>query len=364
MTDVIQIDGSQGEGGGQIVRSSLALSMVTGLPFSIEKVRAGRERPGLMRQHLTAVQAARQICSATVVGDVIGSDHITFHPGTVRPGDYHFAIGTAGSAALVLQTVLPPLLLADGPSRLVMEGGTHNPWAPSYDFLERAFLPLVQRMGPRVASTIERYGFYPAGGGRFVVTIEPQRHPQAASRTEPSLHQGHLEPLDLLERGEIKSRRGRALLSNLPAHIAERECQELLRLAKWSDGHPVCETVSAVGPGNAVLIEIVSEHITEMFVAIGEYGVSAETVVRRAIDELRAYLVSDVPVGRYLADQLLLPQAISVWLSKRAGGPRSASFRTTRLSNHSLTHIDVIKAFLRGNIEVQQEREAFTVLLT
>ena len=363
MSELIRIDGSQGEGGGQIVRSSLALSMVTGIPFTIEKIRAGRERSGLMRQHLTAVQAAQRVCGAEVEGDAIGSERLMFRPGAVVPGDYQFAIGTAGSAALVLQTVLPPLLLADAPSRLILEGGTHNPWAPPYDFIERVYFPLIQRMGPRVLSTIERHGFYPAGGGRFVVSIEPSL---SSIDSPPAIHRkgrGWLVPFDLLDRGAIRVRRGRVLICNLPSHIAQRECDELMRLSTWSEGYPACETVSGTGPGNAVLLELESEHITEMFVAIGEYGVSAESIARRAIDELRAYLKADVAVGPRLADQFLLPQAIAVWLSKGTNDHRSASFRTTRLTNHSLTHIDVIKTFLGIDIKVQTDGEQVLVTL-
>ena len=361
MMDVVHIDGSQGEGGGQIVRSSLALSMVTGFPVSIEHVRAGRERPGLMRQHLTALHAAQHICQATVTGDAIGSDKLTFHPGTVVPGDYHFAVGTAGSATLVLQTVLPPLLLAGGPSRLVLEGGTHNPWAPSFDFLNLAFLPLINRMGPRVTTTLERPGFYPAGGGRFIVIIEPQLRSLEATTSSVSKHLGYLSPFDLLERGETVGRRGRVLLSNLPDHIAQRECTELSRLAEWCEGHPLLETVTAIGPGNAVVVELESENVTEVFVGIGEYGVKAETVARRAIDQMRDYLVADVPVGPYLADQLMLPQGIAVWQSRGRPGNRPARFRTGKLTNHSRTHVDVLKTFLGIDVTIEEEGRFVTV---
>ena len=150
MTAPLAIDGSIGEGGGQILRTSIALSMVTGQPFRIEKIRAGREKSGLLRQHLTAVNAAAAICSANVDGAAIGSASLEFSPGKVKGGQYTFAIGSAGSTTLVLQTVLPALLLADAPSSLTLEGGTHNPHAPPFDFLERAFLPLINRMGPTV----------------------------------------------------------------------------------------------------------------------------------------------------------------------------------------------------------------------
>lgn len=338
---MIHIDGSQGEGGGQIVRSSLALSMVTGRPVTIERVRAGREKPGLMRQHLTSVKAAQKLCGATVTGDSIGSSSFTFEPGPVVPGDYQFSVGTAGSATLVLQTVLPPLLIASGPSRLVLEGGTHNPWAPPFDFLQKSFLPLVNRMGPRVTATLERPGFYPAGGGRFVVEIEPA----------PPVG---LTSFDLLERGEIRSRRGRVLLSNLPNHIADRELEELARLVQWAEGTLVRETTNAHGPGNAVLVELESDAVTEVFIGFGEHGVKAEEVARRAIDEMRDYLVANVPIGPHLADQLLLPLGLSAWQTRDTSRQR-ASFRTMPLTQHSRTHIDVLQKFLEIPIQLDSE---------
>src|SRR5688572_13978512 len=205
---MLTIDGSYGEGGGQIIRTSLALSLVTGKPFRAEHVRANREKPGLRQQHLTAVKAAAEIGQAQVEGAAVGSREFTFIPGTVTPGDYTFSVGTAGSATLVLQTVLPPLMIASGPSVLRFEGGTHNVHAPPYDFLERTFLPLVNRMGPNILIELGRYGFYPPGGGRFDVFIEPTVKPRR---------------LDLLKCGEVLERRARALVVNLPAGMAERE---------------------------------------------------------------------------------------------------------------------------------------------
>ncbi|MBS0202006.1 MAG: RNA 3'-terminal phosphate cyclase [Planctomycetes bacterium] len=346
---MIHIDGSQGEGGGQIVRTSLALSMVTGQSVSIERVRAGREKPGLMRQHLTSLKAAQQLCGAEVAGDSIGSPTLVFQPGQVVPGSYQFSVGTAGSATLVLQTVLPPLLIASEPSRLILEGGTHNPWAPPFEFLQRSYLPLLNRMGPTVTATLERPGFYPAGGGRFVVEIEP---------APPS----GLVSFDLLERGDIRSRRGRVLLSNLPGHIADREMEELTRLAQWADGTLVRESTNAHGPGNVVLVELETADVTEVFVGFGEHGVKAETVAKRAIDDLRDYLVADVPVGPYLADQLLLPLGVSAWQSRETSR-QCGTFRTMPLTQHSQTQIDVLQAFLEIPIHVDSEgpRESVTV---
>src|SRR5688572_20326178 len=201
---MLTIDGSMGEGGGQILRSALALSVITGTPFRIANIRANRDRPGLRRQHTTAVRAAAQICGGDVVGAEVDSRELTFRPGKVAPGDYTFDIGSAGSTTLVLQTVLPPLLLAGGPSTLVLEGGTHNPGGPPADFVERVFLPVINRMGPRVQLALERPGFAPAGAGRLIVAIEP------AAR---------LQPVTLNERGKLIRRRARVVVAGLPRTI-------------------------------------------------------------------------------------------------------------------------------------------------
>jgi RNA 3'-terminal phosphate cyclase (ATP) len=197
---MITIDGSYGEGGGQILRTSLALSLVTGKPFSINNIRAGRKKPGLMRQHLTAVNAAAEIGSAAIKGNRIGSQEFTFEPEMIKPGNFHFAIGSAGSCTLVFQTILPALIIAGGPSEIILEGGTHNPFAPPFDFLAKAFLPVINRMGPKVDAVLEKPGFYPAGGGRFKVSINP----------------AGLNGFDLLERGNIINKTARAAVANLP----------------------------------------------------------------------------------------------------------------------------------------------------
>jgi RNA 3'-terminal phosphate cyclase (ATP) len=213
MTDHVTIDGSRGEGGGQIVRSSLTLSILTGKPVTIDNMRARRDKTGLMKQHLTAVQAAAAICGAEVTGAAIGSSTLQFRPGRVKPGQYRFDVGSAGSTTLVLQTVLPPRLVADSKSELILEGGTHNPGAPIFEFLKRAYLPLIHRMGPRVDAALERYGFYPAGGGRIIVTIE----------SAPIL-----QGFDLVERGTTLETTVQAIVANLPQHIATREVNQVL----------------------------------------------------------------------------------------------------------------------------------------
>ncbi|MEK6323168.1 MAG: RNA 3'-terminal phosphate cyclase [Acidobacteriota bacterium] len=330
---MITIDGSCGEGGGQILRTALALSLVTAKPFRIENIRTGRKNPGLLRQHLTAVNAATEISRAEVTGAAIGSRELTFAPGSVVTGNYAFAVGTAGSTTLVLQTVLPALLVASGKSRLILEGGTHNPFAPPFDFLEKTFLPLVNRMGPRVTAELERPGFYPAGGGRMSVTVEPA----------PALKR-----LDLPTRGEVRGRRAKAVVANLHLSIAERELKVIARKMSWPREWMKGESVEgSPGPGNVVTIEIECEHVTEVFTGFGERGVRSEAVAEKAVQQARRYLASEGAIAEYLADQLLIPMAM-------AGG---GSFTTLPLSRHATTNIAVIGKFLEVAIESSQVGE-------
>jgi RNA 3'-terminal phosphate cyclase (ATP) len=332
-----------GEGGGQVLRTSLGLSLVTGQPFRIEKIRAGREKPGLMRQHLTAVRAAAAVGGAKLSGDEIGSRTLVFEPGPVRPGEYEFAVGTAGSTTLVLQTILPAMIVASGPSRLVLKGGTHNPWSPPFDFLKKAFLPLLARMGAAVTVELVRPGFYPAGGGEFTVEIQPA----------PG---GRLRPLELLDRGEPVSRHATAIVAKLPDHIAERELKVVQKKLGWSGtaalgcGPQTSLTVQradeSAGPGNIVLLEIASQHVTEVFTGFGELAVRAEAVAHKAVDEARAYLAAGVPVGQHLADQLLIPLALS---AVEGGGGK---FRTLPPTRHTTTNIDVIQKFMDVTVSI------------
>ncbi len=334
MPSAIEIDGSRGEGGGQVLRSALALSLVTGTPVRLSNIRAGRQRPGLMRQHLTAVVAAQQVSGAKVTGAEVGSREVSFAPGPVRCGDYRFSVGTAGSATLVFQTIFPALALAAGRSSVVVEGGTHNPLAPTFDFLQRAFLPLVERMGPRATAVLERPGFYPAGGGRFRVDIEPAKD---------------FGRLELIERGEIRERRATAVVALLSRRIAERELEAVREVLGWGAEWMSAQTVGgAVGPGNAVTVEVASEHVTEVFTGFGQKGVAAERVGAKVAQEAAEYLAAGVPVGRHLADQLVLPMALG------DGG----RFRTLAPSRHTLTHVELLGAFLGAQIRVEESAES------
>jgi RNA 3'-terminal phosphate cyclase (ATP) len=325
----MDIDGAFGEGGGQILRSSLALSLVTGKPFRIRNIRAGRPKPGLRKQHLAAVQAAAAVGRANVVGDVPGSSELVFHPAGRHAGDYVFDVGSAGSCSLVLQTVLPALATTGAPSCLELIGGTHNPFAPPYHYLAQVFLPLIARMGPCVHVELHRWGFYPAGGGRMSVAIAPA--PRFA-------------PLDLTARGERVRTRVQAVSAGLPRHIAERECRSFAAAADGDFEQTIEELPAVYGPGNLVMAEIASANVTELFSAFGRRGVPAEKVAGALAGEVNAYLAAGAPVGPYLADQLLIPVAL-------AGKGR---YRTTAPTRHTETNRVVVQRFLEVAISMRQ----------
>ena len=327
---MIVIDGSEGEGGGQVVRNALALSLVTGQPFRIANIRGGRNKPGLMRQHLTAVEAACAIGHAECDGVAVGSSEITFRPGSVRSGEYVFAVGTAGSTGLVLQTILMPLLRADGPSRLVLEGGTHNMMAPPFDFIERVFLPVLNRMGPRVEARLVRHGFYPRGGGRIEVDIAP----------------APLSAIECVDRGRLRRVSGTALIAGLPFEIAERELKEARARLDWpEEAFAVRQLADEVGPGNALLLEAEFEQATEIVTGFGRLGLPAEALAKTAAQRMAGYLASPASAGPYLADQLLLPLAL-------AGG---GAFTTVKPSQHARTAAEIITLFTGRRFTFKQQ---------
>ncbi len=325
---MIEIDGSAGEGGGQILRTSLALSMCTGQAFTLANIRAGRAKPGLMRQHLTCVTAAAEICGAQVHGAELNSRSLRFVPGAVRAGNYRFHVGTAGSCTLVLQTVWPALLMADVPSHLELGGGTHNPMAPPFHFLERSYAPLLRRLGARAELQLHRLGFYPAGGGEIEATIWP-----AAEQ---------LQPFDLIERGAALDCFAECFAPALHGSVAQRELAQLGAALGWSgDQLREMPTRQNEGPGNALLATLVHENLCEVFTAVGDRGTSAEQVALRLAFEVQQYQASDAALGPYLADQWALPLALAVWQR-----PRAASYSCTELTPHATTNFAVIERFL------------------
>lgn len=337
----IELDGSQGEGGGQILRTALTLSMVTGIPFGIARIRAKRRKPGLLRQHLTAVKAAAQICAAQVTGDAIGSLALDFRPGRIRGGDYRFAIGTAGSCTLVLQTVLPALWFADAPSTVTVSGGTHNPAAPPADFLQRIWLPLMRRMGVNTELELVRHGFYPAGGGELRARMEPV---------------AKLHALHVPERGELQRARATAVVAGVPGEVAKRELHalnEALESALGTVEAEIRDLPSHEGPGNALMVELQYGGTRELFTAFGEKGLPAQTVASRLARETLQFHRCGAAVGEHLADQLVLSMAL-------AG---TGSFSTSTRSSHLQTNIEVIQKFLTVEVSVTAEAGNYRVVL-
>ncbi len=332
---MLQIDGSLGEGGGQVLRTSLALSLVTGTPVSIVGIRARRRRPGLMRQHLTCVLAAAAVGDARVDGAALDSRAIEFAPGRVRGGDHRFTVGTAGSTTLVLQTVLPALLHAPAPSTVTIAGGTHNPMAPPYDFVARAFARALRHMGAKLDVQLLRHGFAPAGGGAIASNIGPSR----------------LCPTSFLARTS-GLRGARALLANLPRHVAERELAVVRRRLSVHPEQLRVEEVDAEGPGNMLLVELPGDPFDEVVAIAGERGKPAEQVAEEACGRAEALLGTGAAVGEHLSDQLLLPLAI-------AGG---GAMRTVAPSLHARTNAAVIERFLPVRFEQREDRDGSWVV--
>ncbi len=331
--DMVRIDGSLGEGGGQILRSSLTLSALTGKPLEIHNIRANRPKPGLAPQHVKAVEAAAAVCGAKVEGAQFGSQTLTFEPGEIRAGDYTFDIGTAGSTSLVLQTVFLPLSFAESPSTVSIEGGTHVPWSPSFHFLEKQYLPWMRRIGFDLDLKMERAGFYPRGGGLVQADIRPATH---------------LSPISATERGRLQRIRGISGVANLPFSIGERQrARALKHLAGF--GVPVeIETVEvpALSPGTFLFLAAEFEGSCCCASSLGARGKPAEKVADEAAGELAALIRSDGAIDKYLCDQLLLPLALIDGVS---------DLRTAEVTRHLLTNADIVRKFLPAEITIEGE---------
>jgi RNA 3'-terminal phosphate cyclase (ATP) len=318
-------------GGGQILRSSLTLSMLTGQPFRLNRIRGARPRPGLARQHLTCVKAAAKICDASVDGAEMASTEIIFHPGTIKAGHFHFAIGTAGSSTLLAQTLLPALWQAEGASTLTLEGGTHNPMAPPMDYLTRIYLPILKKMGITIGASLERYGFVPAGGGMIRFEIPGKEK---------------TSPIEILERGEEIERRIHCLNAHISPDVAHKETRAVLKHLDWPENTIFIESPqNSDCPGNVLAAEVTFANISERVTAFGAHGKGSNRVAQEVAKMMQNYLHSDAVVGRNLADQLLLPMAL-------AGGGK---IHTSAPSNHVKTNIEVIEKFLPIRFKIEPE---------
>jgi RNA 3'-terminal phosphate cyclase (ATP) len=338
---MIELDGSVGEGGGQILRSALALSLCTGQPLRIQHIRAKRPKPGLMRQHRTCVLAAAAVCGAQVQGDELGSQTLVFTPGAVQAGDYAFSVGTAGSCTLVLQTVLPALMRTNAPSHITLGGGTHNAMAPPFHCLERSFAPLLRRLGVGLDLELRRHGFYPAGGGEMLASITPSA----------------LQPFDLLERGPLRDSFAECLIPALPRSVATRELAVLGQALGWAEPQLRTPVVRQnVGPGNALMAMLEYASVCEVLTSFGDKSVSAEQVAQRLVKQVHAYQASDGALGEHMADQWMLPLALAV-----ADTGVAARYTCTRLTAHARTNIGVIEAFLNLRFSTEKQGAGWLV---
>ena len=338
---MIVIDGSQGEGGGQVLRTALTLACLTGQTLQIERIRANRPKPGLRPQHLTAVHAAAAICGAKMEGDALSSSDLVFVPSRPpEPAEYVFDVaesarhGSAGSVGLVLQTVILPLALSGGSSHLTLRGGTHVPWSPSAHYLEHVYLPTLAHMGVQVTLDLTKWGFYPAGGGELHVTITG--------------HQGALQPLVITEPGEIHRVWGTAAVSNLPAHIPQRMANRAHNVLAESglDARIEPRRLRGAGPGAGISIFVECANATTGFTAYGRKGLPSEQVAEDACSQLLAHHESGAAVDPHLADQLLLPMVLAEGRS---------CVTTSRVSQHLLTNLWVVQRFLKRDAHVEGE---------
>jgi RNA 3'-terminal phosphate cyclase (ATP) len=329
---MIQIDGRLGEGGGQILRTSLSLSAATGKPFRIFNIRKKRSKPGLRHQHLACVNAAAEISGAKCKGNVLQSLTLEFVPETIRPGNYFFTIPTAGSSMQVIQTVLPILSFAGATSVVTVRGGTHNPGAPPYEFFRDSFLPLLRQIGFTAEIQIRKHGFFPVGGGEVTATIQPH----SPGEQKFSLHQ----------RGEPDTADGEILLSWLPAAIAERERNAVQQRLGWAAAKiKISEITDSPGPGNVVMIRVGYGTHTYLFTAFGQRGKPAEQVAAEACAAFLSFRLSNAALDEHLANQILL------YLALKGGG----SFTAPGISLHTKTNIEVIKRFLEAKINVKKK---------
>lgn len=334
---MLVIDGSLGEGGGQVLRTSLALSVICRQPIRITHIRSTRPKPGLQAQHLKALDAAAAISKAEVTGAASHSNEISFRPKDIRSGRYRFEIGTAGSTSLVLQTILIPLSLASSASTVSIGGGTHVAWSPTFDYLETQWLPWMQNAGFDSALALDKAGFYPQGGGRITASIRPLQS---------------IAPLDLSQRGQLLRIRGMSSVANLPVSIAERQKrQAVLRCLKiaWP-GQPdiniKLQKLNSPSKGTSLFLAAEFEGGRACFTSLGELGKPAERVADQAVDELNHFLQSGAAMDPYLADQLLLP------LSLAKG---SSTLYTASITQHLITNAQIIQMFLPTRININGE---------
>lgn len=323
--ELIEIDGSFGEGGGQILRTALSLSCLLNKPFRIFNIRKGRKKPGLMPQHIVSVKAAGEISNAEITGAEYGSTDLVFKPCGFKGGTFSFDIGTAGSACLVLQTILPSLIFSARTSSLKIRGGTHVPFSPSFNYVSEVFVPMLEKMGIVVRLDIKEYGFYPKGGG----VIKAETFPCSK-----------INPLKIKDRGRIKEIKGYSCVANLPLSIAERQRNALMERIQSIYSKPVnidLFPVPSIGQGTFLFIEVISESAVAGFTSLGAKGKRAETVGEEAAEEVIRYIETDAALDPHLPDQLVLYLALC---------KEESVITTSSITEHLLTNLWVIEKFI------------------
>lgn len=327
---MLEINGSYGEGGGQILRSSLALSMITQTPFRLHSIRAGRKVPGLRKQHVTCVKAAAEICNAQVTGVQLGSSEVTFVPGDVTPGEYRFATGSAGSAMLVFQTIFPALMTEKEKTTVTIQGGTHNLMAPPFEFIRDSFLGFLASHGVKCTAELHRYGYYPAGGGEVTFSVLP-------SEVKPFFVDGS---------GEIESLSAISYIIRKPRTVMDEQLEEIAEVLPGS----YCEGIisPAVGPGNHVAVSVKREDHVQVFTGFGKRNRSHTITARVVAQRAKQFLESGCFCDSHLADQLLIPLYL-------AG---SGSFTCPEPTLHTTTNAKVIEWFTGVRIAIDQVDDA------
>ena len=337
MKDFVTIDGSMGEGGGQVLRTSLSLSAITGTEIELVKIRAGREKPGLKRQHLTCVKAVAEICGAKVSEAAVGSMELEFKPGPIKGGDYRFDIGTAGSVTLVAQTVIPVLLKADKPSTVTITGGTHVPFAPIWEFFAETYLPELRRMGVKIESELVQPGFYPAAGGVVKLRVWPFDVTKKIGR------------FDLRGLGEYRGGKVVGVVSALPEAIADAEVGIVGKQLADLNVTREIRTVEAFGPGNYCYVQLDYERCSVVFSSVGTYDKSRKSVANEVVRSVRDFLKAGKACEKHLADQLLLPLNLlvggCVFYDPGRNSRINWSIDVQKETKHYLTNLDVIGAF-------------------
>lgn len=327
----VEVDGSIGEGGGQILRTALTLSILLNKPFHMYNIRSKRRKSGLRPQHLNAVRLASKISRAQVEGGDIDSEELTFKPTGIYPGNYDIDIPTAGAATLIFQTVVLPLSFAERGSRVSIGGGTHVPWSPSFEYLVYQWQPFMERIGYRLSLQLDRAGFYPRGGGRITAMIKPCKE---------------LKPLQLLDRGPILQVRGVSAVANLPRSIAERQRQRVI--AKIGGKYPLNDirlvTLPSVGKGTTLLLNAQYKQGSACYFSLGEKGKPAEVVADEAVESLVTFHKTNGVIDQYLADQLVLPLLFAKGKSE---------FMTSNVTNHLITNVEIIRRFTGVDIWVE-----------